>query len=63
MGKNVMCLDSNNPTLRLYKTVDSEHGMSRVTCAEFHLEADKEKKLRISCDNNDIPDTNILLNQ
>ena len=60
-GKNVMMLDSNNPTLRLYKTVDSDYGMSTVTCAEFHLEANSDNKLRITCENNDIPDTNMTL--
>ena len=59
-GKNVMKLDSNDPTMCLYKTVDSDYGMSTVTCAEFNLDPTAEKKLRITCNNNDIPDTTTL---
>ena len=60
-GKNVLKIDTEDPTLCLYKTVDSDYGMSTVTCAEFFLEHDKEKKLRINCENNDIPDATINL--
>jgi tRNA G10 N-methylase Trm11 len=54
-GKNVLAINNTNPVMQVYKTEDSELGMSQVTTAEFFIHPDAQKKLQIVCENNAIP--------
>ena len=54
-GINILKLMNQNPVLSIYKSGETEHGMSLVTCCNFNIDHKEEEKLQILCENNTMP--------